>query len=332
MKKILALILTLIMTLSMSAMAANNIEVEFDGEKIEFEMPPRYIDGTLMLPARAIFEKLGATIEWTQATQTATVIKENTVAVIGLDSPIMRINDKSIVLDLPACIVDDVMLVPMRAISEVSGNEIYCNGEENTVVITRNKAENIAPLYDEVLLYKSVTEPMNFAKNYFSSVLASQNLRDASDEMYNTVQENSTYAFAALRNLLLCRGEDKNGECVISHKGNDMCLSLSYNSYDDNIVFSIKTDSMESVLILRQNENMLGLLKFKMGEDEYLMLYEYINASPVTVYKTFSDEIERDLRITGKTLELFDTTLNAYSKITVSDFVSVETEWFEDDL
>lgn len=40
------------------------INVYLDANEIEFDVPPQIINGRTMVPIRAIFEKMGANVEW----------------------------------------------------------------------------------------------------------------------------------------------------------------------------------------------------------------------------------------------------------------------------
>lgn len=78
-----------------------------------------------MVPLRAIFEALGATVDWNDATQTVTSTKGNTTISLTINNPTMYVNGTSVALDSPACLVGARTLVPVRAISEAFGTKSY---------------------------------------------------------------------------------------------------------------------------------------------------------------------------------------------------------------
>lgn len=101
--------------------ATNPITVMVDGKFVEFDVPPTVIDGRTLVPVRGIFEALGATVEWDQATKTASsTLGKNSVS-LTLGSNVMKKNDEEITLDVPATIIDGRTLVPARAIAEAYG-------------------------------------------------------------------------------------------------------------------------------------------------------------------------------------------------------------------
>ncbi|HOA80330.1 MAG TPA: copper amine oxidase N-terminal domain-containing protein, partial [Defluviitaleaceae bacterium] len=65
MKRIVLLILSIIMLLSMAQVVlAENINVTLNGEPLYFDVNPQIINGRTMVPIRAIFEAMGANVKW----------------------------------------------------------------------------------------------------------------------------------------------------------------------------------------------------------------------------------------------------------------------------
>ncbi len=68
-RKTLSLLLTMLLLLSVvpSAMASSDIKVKLGGESIEFDVQPQIINSRTMVPLRAIFEALDASVDWAEA-------------------------------------------------------------------------------------------------------------------------------------------------------------------------------------------------------------------------------------------------------------------------
>ncbi len=121
--------------LTISLETESNIAVILDGKQIEFDVPPQLINDRTMVPMRAIFEALGATVEWNGDTSTVTAHKDDKTIILTIGEAKMYVNDTVVELDSPACIVEDRALVPVRAISESLELTVNWNGETNTVDI-----------------------------------------------------------------------------------------------------------------------------------------------------------------------------------------------------
>lgn len=139
---------------SIPSTVENNITVILDGNQIEFDVPPQLINDRTMVPMRAIFEALGATVEWNGDTNTVTAYKDDKTIKLTIGDANMYVNDKTVELDSPACVIEDRTLVPVRAISESLDLNVNWNGETNTVDISSASETgiNTAPPYDEEYL------------------------------------------------------------------------------------------------------------------------------------------------------------------------------------
>lgn len=107
---------------SMESDSANEeIIVLLNGSPIVFDVKPDMAEGTTLVPVRAIFEALGATVEWEEKTKTVISKKADKTVNLSIDSKIMYVNDKAVALTYPAVIINGRTLVPVRAISEAFG-------------------------------------------------------------------------------------------------------------------------------------------------------------------------------------------------------------------
>lgn len=95
------------------------VSVKVDSKYIEFdEIKPTIIDGFTLVPLRAIFEALGADVQWDDATKTVTSTKGDITVKLTIGSNVLKKNDEEIKLDVEARIIDGFTMVPVRAISE----------------------------------------------------------------------------------------------------------------------------------------------------------------------------------------------------------------------
>ena len=149
MKKFLAILIMVAMIISMLPMAFmaeearpdSEIAVKLDGKWMTFDVDPILLNDRTMVPMRAIFEALGATVSWDDATQTATGEKDGKKVSVTIDSTIATVDGAEKTLDQSAVLKDGRTLVPLRFVSEAFGAEVGWDDPTQTVIITSKKEE-----------------------------------------------------------------------------------------------------------------------------------------------------------------------------------------------
>jgi len=118
------------------APASSGISVTLNGAQIQFDQPPIMEGGRTLVPLRAIFEALGATVTWDGSTQTAAAVRDNITVTVQIGSDRLTRNGQNITLDVPAQMVNNRTLVPARAVAEAFGATVNWDGTTQTVIIT----------------------------------------------------------------------------------------------------------------------------------------------------------------------------------------------------
>jgi hypothetical protein len=90
---------------------------------------------TMLLPLRAMFEAMGATVLWNGATKTATVSKPGAVIKVTVGHAIVWINSDKKPLDVAPRIYRGSVVVPVRVISEGLGAYVQWVPEKHSVVV-----------------------------------------------------------------------------------------------------------------------------------------------------------------------------------------------------
>ena len=122
--------------LSLDPFEENPISVVYDGEKINFDQKPIIENGRTLVPIRAIFEKIGADVEWNGDTQTVIATKGDTKILLTIDNTNAKINNEIITLDVPAKVISGRTLVPVRFVSDCFGVGVEWEQDTQTVVLT----------------------------------------------------------------------------------------------------------------------------------------------------------------------------------------------------
>lgn len=175
--------LTIIVSMfGISACANDAVSVYINGLNIAFDVPPQIINGRTMVPMRAIFEELGATVEWIQENQTITGKKGDTTIVLQIGSTELRVNDKVATLDVAPIIIDSRALVPARAVAESLGVDVVWHNDVKVVSILEDKESiNYTDLYN---LNFELISVENALVSQYEAIGWSKDINDTKATMY----------------------------------------------------------------------------------------------------------------------------------------------------
>ena len=148
----MALIVGITFTQGCSYLAKEDVTVKIDGKKVDFDVQPQIIDGRVMVPLRKIFETLGASVKWNDETQTVSARKSSKTVSMTVNSAELTVdrgdtdeNGNAVTdtstLDVPAQVISDRVLVPVRAVSEAFGLEANWDNGTQTVEITSEQED-----------------------------------------------------------------------------------------------------------------------------------------------------------------------------------------------
>ena len=110
--------------------------VIFNQKQLSFDVPPIIQNGRTLVPLRAIFEAMGAQVGWDQATRTVTSHRGDTTIILAIGSTQPTVNGKLWPLDVPAQIMQDRTLAPLRFVGEAFGGTVDWDQATRTVNIT----------------------------------------------------------------------------------------------------------------------------------------------------------------------------------------------------
>jgi len=133
------LLLVLVIALGstpVTAASQSEIRVTIDGQRLNFPTQgPVIVGGRTLVPLRAVFEALGFTVTWQPDTRTATLTRGNDIIVIAIGRSSFTANGERHTLDVPAQIINNYTMLPIRAVLESVGYNLVWIGEENTAAI-----------------------------------------------------------------------------------------------------------------------------------------------------------------------------------------------------
>ena len=323
MKKVVSLIAAAAMFAAVSGAAItadNNPAVYVDGREIFFDDQAAVIkDDRTLVPARGVFEAMGAKVEWDGEKRQVQVTSadEQTIVRLVIDDADMKVYDMSglfaalmsgqdfhapetvVTLDVPAQIMNDRTMVPLRAISEAVNANVEWYSEAYMVDITTKNAPTVKTYEDKpsYLLSSNVTtakegetidlyiDVKNLPKDtYVSSVTAGIN--------YNP--ENFEYVTASLVN-----GDNEIPAAVnaANPEFSKGCLKVLYATIDSDA--AVTTDGKVLKITFKSLNGKQGIFTISNGYNTEL----YYN----TVLGVYSEQKEKDIEYDGNNL-FIDTT------------------------
>ena len=117
----------------------NQIQIILNGQPLYFNEAPYIEQGTTMVPMRAVFEALGAEVQYDSQTKMITAIKDGINIELWIGASIASVNGISEQLPVVVTNKNESAMVPLRFVSESLGASIDWNDDARIITI---KQEN----------------------------------------------------------------------------------------------------------------------------------------------------------------------------------------------
>lgn len=155
------MLIFLLLCMSYSVVYADTMQLIYDGETHFYEndpitlyidgkltvttvMPPIQFDGAVVVPAREVFSTMGATVEWRASEQSVYVHDDYNLIVLKINSQEAWVNETIQSLMMPAKLINDKVMVPIRFISETLGYKVKWVQSERAIYIETKLDSEIA--------------------------------------------------------------------------------------------------------------------------------------------------------------------------------------------
>lgn len=170
----------------------DEIKVVLNGEEIEFDQPPVMINDRVMVPIRAVAEKMGDTVKWSGYLNSALIVhadrmvifKNNSEQALIYADPTESSTWSSYYCDVPPQVINDRTLTPVRAIGECLGAKVDWDGDTQTVIINYDK-NTPNTLKDNAFTQLNA---------YYSSLLQASDFTTCSDEINEFYNSRSNWS------------------------------------------------------------------------------------------------------------------------------------------
>ena len=146
-----AMLIMLLICMFRASASSDKVAVCIDAVPLVCEKEAYIENGRTMVPARIIFEKLGATVEWNGEKRTVTAVRDNTKVTLTIGSRVLKTNGMLSYMDTAPVIIDGTTFVPARAVAQAFSAKVAWSDKLRTVNITTDGTATLDE-YPTVLL------------------------------------------------------------------------------------------------------------------------------------------------------------------------------------
>lgn len=202
-------------------------------------MAPIQLNNRVLVPSREVFEAMGAKVGWNHSIKEVNVAYKGKKIALSVNQTTATLDGNQITMDVPAKIINDKVMIPVRFVSEAIGMKVTWQGEERAVWIE---------------------EPKEASDNQSGNGSSNESQKQAQIESVATVLEKSQYkvtigANGAMEQVKVSILQGKiildipNSRCLL-----DQSISVEDNPYVKGIRTSQFTaDTTRVVLDLKNN-------------------------------------------------------------------------------
>ncbi len=305
MKRFLLLFLTMIFIFQgISAFAEKEISLYLDGKEVSCNPAPLIINDRTMIPARALFEEMGAKVSWDEKKRQVGINYEYIKIEMVIDEKIAKVNGVNVTLDSPPVIKNDRTLIPLRFVGESIGALVSWDGDKRMVLVETK--EKLPPVIIENVTFSS-------EKNYDRVTMTSSgkasvktlSLKDP-DRMVLDIQNaslsviNKSYEGKAVRQVrygehdgfvrVVAESDTLPGYFIFDNEG-----AIEVRFYKDKKAFNY-IGMKEYVITFESN------IKFSDKKSGKLVLTSDKNLKSDTV--KIEDELIKEVTLSGKKIEI----------------------------
>jgi N-acetylmuramoyl-L-alanine amidase len=129
--------------------SAAGITLVVNGETVSpalLPMPPIILDGRTYVPAREIFEPLGAVVDWKELTREVYIAYDTNLVIMKPNSMSALVNDGTVHMEHPAKIINDKLMLPVRFVAESLYIPIGWDGENRIVSVGNGDNPDTEPV------------------------------------------------------------------------------------------------------------------------------------------------------------------------------------------
>jgi hypothetical protein len=119
----------------------DSLKAKINGQERILDTAPTLVNNRTMVPLRFIGEALGAEVTWNGEDRSVSMKLDEKHVRLQIDNSEATVNGNKVMMDVPAQIINDTTMVPVRFVSESLGQEILFDSETRKITILGNSAQ-----------------------------------------------------------------------------------------------------------------------------------------------------------------------------------------------
>ncbi|MBQ9097601.1 MAG: N-acetylmuramoyl-L-alanine amidase [Clostridia bacterium] len=179
MRKIISILTAFVLSLSLvNVSAAADILLYLNDSELKCDVAPVIVNDRVLVPARALFEPLGASLQWNDTIKQATVNLDDLTIKLKIGSDVATVNGEKVKMDCAPIIAESRTMFPVRFVAEKLGYIVKWDDKERDVYIStppkepeKNKITslNISSTADILTVSAVFSEPLSDYTDYYVS-------------------------------------------------------------------------------------------------------------------------------------------------------------------
>ena len=179
MRKIISILTAFVLSLSLiNVSAADDILLYLNDSEIKCDVPPVIVNDRVLVPARALFEPLGASLKWNDTIKQATVTLDDLTIKLKIGSDTATVNGEKVKMDCAPIIAESRTMFPVRFVAEKLGYIVKWDDKQRDVYIStppkepeKNKITslNVSATADILTVSAIFSQPLAGYTDYYVS-------------------------------------------------------------------------------------------------------------------------------------------------------------------
>ncbi|HCC07848.1 MAG TPA: hypothetical protein DEP72_06800 [Clostridiales bacterium] len=214
---------------------AKPIKLMVNGKQVDTEMPPIILNDRTLVPARDVFEKLGAKVKWDEKYKQVYIIYGSKTIILTINNKTAYINQITSELDVPAKLINGKTMIPVAFVAKGLGFKV--NWVEKTRIVEVNETATSGSIKTD-----TTSEEILKAHDIAKTTLEWKNDKDIETYKNFSISKRD-YSDVNIDDVSLIKVDNENIDLVIT--ASDRVSNITHSRIDNKLIIDIDNSIME---------------------------------------------------------------------------------------